>query len=150
DEPFIAERQIKLLAGLFADSQVQIATLIKPVDNEQTLFNPNKPKVVVDKNGKALLFSRQTIPHIRGSEPKEWLAKHAFFQHIGMYGYRKDTLLEITKLAKSSLESAESLEQLRWLENGYPIQTAVTSDEGLSVDTPEDLEQILKLFNNKK
>ena len=150
DEPFIAERQIKLLAGLFADSQVQIATLIKPVDNEQTLFNPNKPKVVVDKNGKALLFSRQTIPHIRGSEPKDWLAKHAFFQHIGMYGYRKDTLLEITKLAKSSLETAESLEQLRWLENGYPIQTAVTSDEGLSVDTPEDLEQILKLFNNKK
>ncbi|MBR4619646.1 MAG: 3-deoxy-manno-octulosonate cytidylyltransferase [Salinivirgaceae bacterium] len=149
DEPFIAEKQINLLANLFNDSNVQIATLVKPVDDEQTLFNPNKPKVVVDKNGRALLFSRQTIPHIRGSEPQEWLHKHPFLQHIGMYGYRKDILLEITRLAKSSLESAESLEQLRWLENGYQIQTAVTTDEGLSVDTPEDLEQILKLFKNK-
>ena len=149
DEPFIAEKQINLLANLFNDSNVQIATLVKPVDDEQTLFNPNKPKVVVDKNGRALLFSRQTIPHIRGSEPQEWLHKHPFLQHIGMYGYRKDILLEITKLDKSCLESAESLEQLRWLENGYQIQTAVTTDEGLSVDTPEDLEQILKLFKNK-
>ena len=149
DEPFIAEKQINLLANLFNDSNVQIATLVKPVDDEQTLFNPNKPKVVVDKNGRALLFSRQTIPHIRGSEPQEWLHKHPFLQHIGMYGYRKDILLEITKLGKSSLESAESLEQLRWLENGYQIQTSVTTDEGLSVDTPEDLEQILKLFKNK-
>ena len=149
DEPFIAEKQINLLANLFNDSNVQIATLVKPVDDEQTLFNPNKPKVVVDKNGRALLFSRQTIPHIRGSEPQEWLHKHPFLQHIGMYGYRKDILLEITRLSKSSLESAESLEQLRWLENGYQIQTAVTTDEGLSVDTPEDLEQILKLFKNK-
>lgn len=149
DEPFIAEKQINLLANLLNDSRVQIATLVKPVDDEQTLFNPNKPKVVVDKNGRALLFSRQTIPHIRGSEPQEWLHKHPFLQHIGMYGYRKDILLEITRLTKSSLESAESLEQLRWLENGYQIQTAVTTDEGLSVDTPEDLEQILKLFKNK-
>ncbi len=146
DEPFIAEKQINLLAGLFTNPKVQIATLVKPVDDEQTLFNPNKPKVVVDKNGKALLFSRQTIPHIRGCEQKDWLQKHKFLQHIGMYGYRKDILLEITKLSKSSLETAESLEQLRWLENGYDIQTAVTTDEGLSVDTPEDLEQILKLF----
>lgn len=146
DEPFIAEKQINLLAGLFTNPKVQIATLVKPVDDEQTLFNPNKPKVVVDKNGKALLFSRQTIPHVRGCEQKDWLQKHNFLQHIGMYGYRKDILLEITKLSKSSLETAESLEQLRWLENGYDIQTAVTTDEGLSVDTPEDLEQILKLF----
>ena len=115
DEPFIAEKQINLLANLFNDSNVQIATLVKPVDDEQTLFNPNKPKVVVDKNGRALLFSRQTIPHIRGSEPQEWLHKHPFLQHIGMYGYRKDILLEITRLGKSSLESADSLEQLRWL-----------------------------------
>lgn len=149
DEPFIAEKQINLLASLFEKSEVQIATLIKPIDNEQTLFNPNKPKVVVDKNGRALLFSRQTIPHIRGCEPSEWLHKFPFYQHIGMYGYRKDVLLEITKLEKSSLESAESLEQLRWLENGYTIQTATTTDEGLSVDTPDDLEQILKLFKNR-
>jgi len=149
DEPFIAEKQINLLSGLFANPDVQIATLIKPVDNEQTLFNPNKPKVVVDKNGKALLFSRQTIPHIRGCEQSEWLSNYQFYQHIGMYGYRKDVLLEITRLPKSGLETAESLEQLRWLENGYAIQTAVTTDEGLSVDTPEDLEQILKLFKNR-
>ncbi len=149
DEPFIAEKQINLLASLFEKPEVQIATLIKPIDNEQTLFNPNKPKVVVDKNGRALLFSRQTIPHIRGCEPSGWLHKFPFYQHIGMYGYRKDVLLEITKLEKSSLESAESLEQLRWLENGYTIQTATTTDEGLSVDTPDDLEQILELFKNR-
>lgn len=148
DEPFIAEKQINLLASIFDNADAQIATLIKPVDDAETLFNPNKPKVVVDKNGRALLFSRQTIPHIRGCEAKDWLGKHAFYQHIGMYGYRKDTLLELTKLPKSSLEIAESLEQLRWLENGYNILTAVTSDEGLSVDTPEDLEKILKLFEN--
>ncbi len=150
DEPFIAEKQINLLAGLFVNPDVQIATLVKPIDNQQTLFNPNKPKVVIDKRGRALMFSRQTIPHIRGFEPDEWLARHHFYQHIGMYGYRRDVLLHITKLPKSSLEIAESLEQLRWLENGYHIQTAETTDEGLSVDTPDDLEQILKLFKHQQ
>lgn len=144
DEPFIAEKQISLLVDLFENPSTQIATLIKPVDTIEILFNPNKPKVIVDTNGKALLFSRQTIPYIRGAEQSEWLEKFNFYQHIGMYGYRKEVLLEITKLPKSPLEIAESLEQLRWLENGFNIQTSVTNDEGISIDTPEDLEVLLK------
>lgn len=146
DEPFIAEQQINLLANLFENQNIELATLIKPITDEETLFNANKPKVVIDANGKALLFSRQAIPYIRGSEPQDWINKYNFYQHIGMYGYRKETLLKITKLSKSPLEIAESLEQLRWLENGYQIQTAITEDEGLSIDTPEDLEKINKLY----
>jgi 3-deoxy-manno-octulosonate cytidylyltransferase (CMP-KDO synthetase) len=149
DEPFIAEKQITLLVELFKNQETQIATLIKPIDNSEALFNPNKPKVIVDINGKAVIFSRQTIPYIRGFENSDWLEQFNFYQHIGMYGYRKDTLLEITKLPKSPLEIAESLEQLRWIENGYQIQTAVTNDEGISIDTPEDLELLLKQIKNK-
>lgn len=148
DEPFIAERQINLLVDLFDQDETQIATLIKPVETSDVLFNPNKPKVIVDKNGKAVLFSRQTIPYIRGVEPEKWLEHFNFYQHIGMYGYRKEVLLEVTKLPKSPLEIAESLEQLRWIENGYSIQTAVTNDEGISIDTPEDLEFLLKKIND--
>jgi 3-deoxy-manno-octulosonate cytidylyltransferase (CMP-KDO synthetase) len=144
DEPFIAERQISLLVDLFKNDKTQIATLIKPVETTEVLFNPNKPKVVIDGKGSALLFSRQAVPHIRDAKPEAWIDCFRFYQHIGMYGYRKETLLEITKLDKSSLEVAESLEQLRWLENGYRIQTAVTNDEGVSIDTPEDLENLLK------
>jgi 3-deoxy-manno-octulosonate cytidylyltransferase (CMP-KDO synthetase) len=144
DEPFIDPNQIAQLNQLFNKEQTQIATLIKTITEQETLFNPNKVKVTIDRNGKALYFSRSCIPFIRGSEPAKWIKQGTFYHHIGMYGYTKKTLNEICKLEKSSLELAESLEQLRWLENGYSIQTALTAIEGLSVDTPEDLEAILK------
>lgn len=144
DEPFIDPNQIKQLSALFNQASTQIATLVKPITNAESLFNPNKVKVTIDKNGKALYFSRNCIPFVRGFEPENWFEKSTFYHHIGMYGYTKQSLFEICKLEKSGLEQAESLEQLRWLENGYFIQTAITQIEGLSVDTPEDLEFIVK------
>lgn len=143
DEPFISPSQIELILSCFSNSETQIATLIKQIDSESELFDKNKPKVVVSNTLKALLFSRQTIPAIRDCETKEWLQKRCFYKHIGMYAYRSNVLEEICALKPSSLELSEGLEQLRWLENGYTIQTAITSEEALSVDTPEDLEKIL-------
>lgn len=146
DEPFIAPEQLHLIVKAFEHEPTQIATLIKKIENEQDLFNPNKPKVIVDKNGKAIYFSRSVIPYIRNHEPNEWLKHHIFYKHIGLYAYRTHTLNEITKLQPSSLEKAESLEQLRWIEYGYYIQTLVTTFETISIDTPEDLENVLNLF----
>lgn len=144
DEPFIDPEQIRQLNRLFDHQETQIATLVKPISDAAYLFNPNKVKVTIDKNGKALYFSRSCIPFVRGAEPEQWLEQAVFYHHIGMYGYRKSTLLELCRLEKSPLEVAESLEQLRWLEQGYTIHTAITLIEGLSVDTPEDLEAVVK------
>lgn len=146
DEPFVRREQLEALKGCFADPQTQIATLIKKAENEAELFNPNRPKVVVDKQHHALLFSRSAIPFIRGKEQGEWLGAHPFYCHLGMYAYRKNILPEITKLSPSALELAESLEQLRWIENGYKIKTAVTAFESIGIDTPEDLEAAEKLL----
>lgn len=143
DEPFIDPEQIQQLADCFKKN-TDIATLIKPVEDTHTLFNHNKPKVVVEKNGRAIYFSRHPIPYFRGIDKNDWLNRHPYFQHIGMYGYKKEVLNALTELPKGSLEIAESLEQLRWIENGYTIQTAVTQKEGISIDTPEDLEALLK------
>lgn len=144
DEPFIDPEQIRQLDSLFNQADTEIATLIKPVTEASVLTNPNKVKVVVNAKGEALYFSRSCIPFIRGSEPEQWLQKNTFYQHIGMYGYRKSVLNALCQLSKGSLEQAESLEQLRWLEHGYRIRTAITHFEGLCVDTPEDLQLILK------
>ncbi|PKP11824.1 MAG: 3-deoxy-manno-octulosonate cytidylyltransferase [Bacteroidetes bacterium HGW-Bacteroidetes-4] len=144
DEPFIDPEQIRQLNQLFEKEETQIATLVKPISDAKYLFNPNKVKVTLDKNGKALYFSRSCIPFVRGAAQEEWLDHGTFYHHIGMYGYRKSTLLELCRLEKSSLEVTESLEQLRWLEHGYSIHTAITHIEGLSVDTPEDLEAVVK------
>ena len=140
DEPFVRADQIEALMSCFHDQKTEIATLIKKIDNQEVLFNPNRPKVVIDKQNNALLFSRSTIPFIRDGEPKNWLNAHQFYSHLGMYAYRADILPKITKLPPSSLELAESLEQLRWLENGYCIKTATTEFESIGIDTPEDLE----------
>lgn len=148
DEPFISPEQLKLLVKAFENPQTQIATLIKQIENENELFDPNKPKVVTDINGKAIYFSRSVIPYGRNYEPKEWLKHHTYFKHIGLYAYRSNTLKEITQLKISSLEACESLEQLRWLENGYYIQTLITNLETLSIDTPEDLNNAI-LFNHE-
>ena len=147
DEPFIDPNQIDLLCTCFDDGRTQLATLIKKIDSPDVLFNPNSPKVIVDNDHFAVYFSRLPIPYIRGLEEKLWLSKHTFFQHIGIYGYRPEVLIEITQLPPSSLEKAESLEQLRWIENGYKIKTAITTDDTMAIDTPEDLEKLMKTFN---
>lgn len=143
DEPFIQPAQIDLLASKL-DGMTEIATLVKSLKNEEYLFSPNVVKVVINKFMEALYFSRSPIPHIRSTEVKEWLNKHTFYKHIGMYAYRSDILERLTKLSVSSLEKAESLEQLRWLENGFKITVAETMTETMGIDTPEDLQKALQ------
>jgi len=148
DEPFIEPEQIKKVASLLKnDKSAQISTLVKKIEKSDELFDPNIPKVVFDNKGYALYFSRSTIPYVRNVAEKEWLQKIDFYKHIGIYGYRKNTLLEIASLEPTTAEKAESLEQLRWLQNGYRIKTAVTTLETVSVDTPQDLEKALKYLN---
>lgn len=149
DEPFINPAQIDLLATCFEAPDTQIATLVMEITLEEELFNVNIPKVVRNSKGEAIYFSRQTIPFLRGVEKEQWLQKQIFYKHIGIYAYQVDTLKALTQLPISILEEAEALEQLRWLENGYTIQTAVTTHETVAVDTREDLDKILKLFFNK-
>lgn len=142
DEPFIQPEQIDLLAGLFSDTEVKIGTLVKKLSDPADLDNPNTMKVVLDAKNNGMYFSRSCIPFVRGAEKSEWLSKHFFYKHIGIYGYRTEVLLELTKLQPGKLEIAESLEQLRWLENGYSIRTAFTEMETISIDVPEDLEKL--------
>lgn len=144
DEPFIEPAQLLELAVGFK-TNAPILTLIKKISDIDTLFSVNTPKVVVNQRGEALYFSRQTIPHLRGISEHDWLASHRFFKHIGLYAYRADVLIELSHLKPSPLELAESLEQLRWLENGYTIQTIETQFETMGIDTPEDLEKIKKM-----
>jgi 3-deoxy-manno-octulosonate cytidylyltransferase (CMP-KDO synthetase) len=143
DEPFIDPEQITKLAFCFNDAGTQIATLVKKVSNEQELFNMNSPKVVINKLSEAVYFSRSPLPHIRGQEQQNWLNYFAYFKHIGIYGYRAEVLQQVTKLPVSSLEKAESLEQLRWIENGYRIKVAETELETFAVDAPEDLQKLI-------
>ncbi len=146
DEPFINPLQIELLASCFDKEETQIATLVKKIHTEDELFNVNIPKVVRNIAGQAIYFSRQTIPYLRGIEQKNWLSKHSYFKHIGIYGYRTDVLKELTQLPISILEETEALEQLRWIEHGYTIQTAETEHETIAVDTQEDLERIIQTY----
>lgn len=144
DEPFIKKEQIELIKSCFEEEKTQIATLIKPIDDQKIVFDRNRPKVVVDQEGFALYFSRSPIPNLRDIDENEWHLKHKFYLHIGMYAYTRNVLTEITKLSVTPLEDAESLEQLRWLENGYKIKTAITQYESHGIDTPEDLENALR------
>lgn len=146
DEPFIQPEQIDLVAACFASTAVGIATLVKKISSEDELFNVNIPKVLLNKNKEALLFSRQTIPHIRGKELQDWLKNYTFYKHIGIYAYRTKVLAEITALKPSPLELVESLEQLRWLENGYKINVEITDFESVAVDTPDDLKKLAKFL----
>jgi 3-deoxy-manno-octulosonate cytidylyltransferase (CMP-KDO synthetase) len=139
DEPYIDPEQISKLASCFTNADTQIATLIKKITTEQELFNINSPKVVINKLSEAVYFSRSPLPHIRGQEQQNWLQHFTYFKHIGIYGYRADVLQQVTRLPISSLEKAESLEQLRWIENGYRIKVAETELETYAIDTPEDL-----------
>ena len=144
DEPFIQAEQLLSLRQCFDDETVDIATLVKPFkpeDGFEALENVNSPKVVVNNKMEALYFSRSIIPYTRGKEKNEWLSGHTYYKHIGLYAYRADVLHEITSLPQSSLELAESLEQLRWLENGYKIKVGISQIETIGIDTPEDLKR---------
>lgn len=142
DEPFIQRSQLEAVKACFDDGNTQIATLVKPfspADGYDALENVNSPKVVVNRQMQALYFSRSIIPFQRNRDRKEWLADHVYYKHIGLYAYRADVLKEITSLPQSPLELAESLEQLRWLENGYSVKVGVSEVETIGIDTPEDL-----------
>lgn len=146
DEPFIRPEQIESLKACFDAPETEIATLIKPVSDASEVFNPNRPKVVINGKQEALYFSRSPIPYIRDAKQEDWLNRHPFFCHLGMYAYRFDVLQELTRLPVGVLERAESLEQLRWLENGYRIRTAQTTVESIGIDTPDDLENARKFL----
>lgn len=146
DEPFIDPSQINLLADTLKDNNTELATLIIPVDSHELLFNEGEVKVTVNNKMEALYFSRSVIPHIKGVDPKEWHQHFNYYRHVGMYAYRSDLLEELTKLKPSALEKAESLEQLRWLENGFKIKVAVTTHDSHCIDTPEDVERVLKIM----
>lgn len=146
DEPFISDEHLEKIRGTFDDASTQIATLVKKFRPEEDIFNPNTPKVVVSADMHALYFSRSAIPYVRGEEQSHWQDKAVYYKHIGLYAYRSDVLRKITMLPPGVLERAESLEQLRWLENGYPIRVAQTTTESVAVDTPEDLEKALAML----
>lgn len=145
DEPFIDPSQIDLLAGL-CNGETELATLMIPVDSYEVLFDTGEVKITLNKENEALYFSREVIPHIKGVEKKEWHKHFQYYRHVGMYAYRADVLKKITMLVPSSLEKAESLEQLRWLENGFKIKLAITHHDSHCIDTPEDVEKVLKLM----
>ena len=153
DEPFIFPEQIDLLKACFTDDTVEIATLVKPFDQKSELTaleNPSTPKVVLSQKSEAIYFSRSIIPFLRDVGRKDWCTKHVFYKHIGIYGYRTDILNEITQLSPSILEQAESLEQLRWIENGYKIKVGITNHETIGIDTPHDLENAIKQLELNK
>jgi len=142
DEPFLDPAILSHLSNSFIDPKIRISTLVKKITNKKEIFDPNLPKVVIDKNGMALYFSRSPIPYVSNIEKTKWAVEYPFYKHIGIYAFRKEVLMELTQLPFSSLEQAESLEQNRWLENGYRIHVIETQHESVSVDTPEDLEKI--------
>ncbi|MDR2848468.1 MAG: 3-deoxy-manno-octulosonate cytidylyltransferase [Bacteroidales bacterium] len=140
DEPFVDAGLLLQLANCFEDDTVDIATAVRKITDEHELFNPNCVKAVVSATGRAMYFSRSTIPHLRGTEQSEWLSRHDFYLHLGLYAYRADVLAQLTQLPPSTLEKAESLEQNRWLENDYRIKVIPTKAGSFSIDTPEDLQ----------
>lgn len=144
DEPYIKPEQIEQAIEIFKDESIEIGTLVKEIKKSDELFNINKVKAVVTASGRALYFSRQPLPYFKGFPQELWLAKHRYFKHIGMYAFRPKTLEKLVQLPVSDLESAESLEQLRWLENGFDIYTRVTEYEAHAIDTPEDLALLLQ------
>jgi 3-deoxy-manno-octulosonate cytidylyltransferase (CMP-KDO synthetase) len=146
DEPFIEPNSIETLTAGFQNPEVQIATLAKKITSSSDLFNHNINKVILDKHKNAIYFSRHPIPFIKNHEPETWISKFDFYKHIGIYAYRASTLQKITGIEMSSLEIAESLEQLRWIENGYKIHVDLTDYDSIAIDTPDDL---LKFLNNR-
>ncbi len=148
DEPFIDPTQITAIKECFNSADTQIATLVRKFDPSkgfEALFDCNTPKVVFDNDMNAIYFSRSIIPYVRNHEWREWINNVDFYTHVGMYAYRASVLGKITRLPQSSLELAESLEQLRWVQNGYKIKVGITHCPTIGIDTPADLEAARKL-----
>lgn len=143
DEPFINPAQVEEVAHLLNHSEVLIASLMKKIESETELFNPNVVKVVTDTKGWALYFTRQAVPFVRGSEPQTWLRKNNYFKHIGIYGYKTFVLQNIARLETVPLSQSESLEQLTWLYYGYKIRMGLTTFESVAIDSPEDLSKFI-------
>ena len=153
DEPFVHPEQLRALCRCFDDESTQIATLVKPFTPDMglaALKNPNSPKVVLGQQQQALYFSRSVIPYLRGISEEEWLSRHVFYKHIGLYAYRAAALEQITALPQSPLEQAESLEQLRWLEAGMKIRVGITEHETIGIDTPDDLRKAEEFLCTKR
>ena len=150
DEPFVQASQIRTVCQLFEDAETQIATLGKPFDTMEAVDNPNSPKIVTDVRGFALYFSRSVIPFVRGKVHDEWLKHFPYLKHLGIYAYRREVLREITRLPQSPLELAESLEQLRWLQQGYRIKVGLTHVETIGIDTPADLDRAEAFWRKQK
>ena len=148
DEPFVLPEQLRSLIDCFSNPDTQIATLRTPITNSQDLFSPNNVKVVCDRRGNALYFSRQPLPYLRGIPEDQWLQHHPFFKHVGLYAFRTNILKEVTRLPQSPLEQGESLEQLRWLENGYSIRLGDSPNSNIGIDTPEDLKTAESQLSN--
>lgn len=150
DEPFIQPSQIETICRQFDDVSTQIATLGKPFTSMEAVENTNSPKIVIDNNGFALYFSRSVIPFVRGIDRAQWLEHYPYIKHLGIYAYRREVLQEITKLPQSPLEKAESLEQLRWLQNGYRIRVGITNVETVGIDTPDDLKRAEEFIKSRR
>jgi 3-deoxy-manno-octulosonate cytidylyltransferase (CMP-KDO synthetase) len=147
DEPFVAPEQIDEL-GAVLDGSVELASQMIPVSDHEVLFDVGEAKVIVNQDFEAIYFSRQVLPFLKGVDPKEWHKHHTYYRQVGMYAYRSDILEKITQLPVSDLEKAESLEQLRWLQNCYKIKMRLTSYESHCIDTPEDVEKVLRMMNS--
>lgn len=146
DEPFVQPQQIEALMECFNSSDVEIATLVKPFSKEDgltALMDAGTPKVVLNKKMQAIYFSRSVVPYVRDAQREDWLSKHVFYKHIGLYGYRCDVLHDISRLEPTPLEKAESLEQLRWIENGYVIKVGITDVVSFGIDFPDDIPEAL-------
>lgn len=149
DEPFIKPEQIRAIISCFDNPDTEIATLVRvfdPAEGWEALSNPNSPKVILNNQSEAIAFSRSVIPYLRNVDKDEWLARHTYYKHIGMYAFKAATLDAITRLPQSSLEVAESLEQMRWIENGYRIKVAVTTQETIGIDTPDDMAHAIAML----
>jgi len=141
DEPFISPDQINTLKSCFDEKSVEIATLVRKTRPGEDIFNTNHPKVIIDVASNAIYFSRSVIPFHRDCDLTQWAEKHIFYKHVGLYAYTAEALKKITLLPRSPLEIAESLEQNRWIENGFKIRTAITEMESIGIDTPDDVKR---------
>ena len=149
DEPFIRNTHLSLLMNAFISEETQIATLANVIEDPEEIFDPNIVKIVTGRGGRALYFSRSPMPHQRNRPESEWFSGFNYLKHLGMYAYRTEVLSQITQLKTSSLEQAESLEQLRWLEHGYTIKVHYTTEVSMGIDTPEDLEKARKIISSR-
>jgi 3-deoxy-manno-octulosonate cytidylyltransferase (CMP-KDO synthetase) len=149
DEPLLHPEMLENLMSCFEDDTAEIATLVNPIVHQEDIFNQGEVKVVFDRNKEALYFSRSPVPYVMEADKADWLERHRFYKHVGVYAYRIDVLRRITELPVSPLEATERLEQNRWLENGYRIKVEITDHESVPVDTPEDLERVQRLLEKE-